>query len=56
MSFKTKKKYEAYLKDILGDKYEAYKQYQKDPNSVKLPQKFVDGAKKQLYKNKLNRY
>ena len=54
--FQSEEEYEAYLKDTLGDKYEAYKQYQKDPNSVKLPQKFVDGAKKQLYREKLNRY
>jgi hypothetical protein len=54
--FENEQAYEEYLKDTLGDKYEAYKQYQEDPNSVKLPQKFVDGAKKQLYKEKLNRY
>ena len=54
--FENEQAYEEYLKETLGDKYEAYKQYQEDPNSVKLPQKFIDGAKKQLYREKLNRY
>jgi len=61
--FVSEEDYETYLKEKLGDKYEAYKQYQAGlldgqytGDKIKIDQNALDNAKDEVYADKLRNY
>ena len=61
--FASEEDYETYLKEKLGDKYEAYKQYQAGlldgqytGDKIKIDQNALDNAKDEVYADKLRNY